>query len=242
MAPGQKESLAPRVPNWGLSEANALYGRKCLWDCWDFSAPPAVIWRPDIDWAPGELRPLWPPSLRLWVQWRTFNTRAAFFPHAKQCFTAFLFQLFQILQRLFRCWRAKAKTAHDVSYPQRSSFAVRSSCFCRNSIALTALAQSTRSSERSDLLRRLPCDLLTDHFTEQWTRVHRLEAKHTLLELLCTFFCLLCLGECMLSPQRFRKVQEGLGWCATIRGNYCLADVHCSFYYLANKRSDKHMQ
>jgi len=27
----------------GLSEANALYGRKCLWHCWDFPVPPAVI-------------------------------------------------------------------------------------------------------------------------------------------------------------------------------------------------------
>ena len=60
MAPGTR-SLAPHVRNWGLSQANVLYWRKYLWYCWDFFAPPAVIWRPRNDSAPGELRPPCPP-------------------------------------------------------------------------------------------------------------------------------------------------------------------------------------
>jgi len=48
----------PHVRNWGIPEANALHWRKYLWHCLDFSALPAVIWRP------GKCVPL-PPSLRL---------------------------------------------------------------------------------------------------------------------------------------------------------------------------------
>ena len=29
--------------SWGPSKANALYWRKYLWHCWDFSATPVVI-------------------------------------------------------------------------------------------------------------------------------------------------------------------------------------------------------
>ena len=46
----------PHVRNWGLLEANLLYWRKYLWHCWDFSAPPTVIWCPHSDSASGELR------------------------------------------------------------------------------------------------------------------------------------------------------------------------------------------
>jgi len=44
--PGQEATLATRVRNWCLSEANVLYWRNYLWHCWEFSAPPAVIRRP----------------------------------------------------------------------------------------------------------------------------------------------------------------------------------------------------
>ena len=72
--PGQEASLAPRVRTWGLSEGNLLYWRKNLWNCWDFSTPPADIWRPPqwfgapiMIWRPGNCAPLAPPSLRPWV-------------------------------------------------------------------------------------------------------------------------------------------------------------------------------
>ena len=54
----------PRVRNWGLSEANVLH-----WSTYDIVRTfrrPAVIRRPHIDSAPGELCPL-PPSLRPWL-------------------------------------------------------------------------------------------------------------------------------------------------------------------------------
>jgi len=66
-ARGKKQVWRPHVRTWwGLSEANVLHWRKYLWHCWDFSAPPAVIWRPHSDSAPGELRPF-APSLRPWL-------------------------------------------------------------------------------------------------------------------------------------------------------------------------------
>jgi len=55
----KKQVWSPHGRNWGLSEANALYWRKYLWHCWDFSAPREVIRRPNSD-SPGELRPLSP--------------------------------------------------------------------------------------------------------------------------------------------------------------------------------------
>ena len=59
MGPGARSKFgAPHVRTWGVWEANVLYWRKYLWHCWDFSAPPVVIWRPRIDSTSGEL---WPP-------------------------------------------------------------------------------------------------------------------------------------------------------------------------------------
>jgi len=57
-ARSKKQVWHPHVRTWGLSEANALFSKKCLWHCWDFSAPPAVIRRPGI------VPPF--PSLRPW--------------------------------------------------------------------------------------------------------------------------------------------------------------------------------
>ena len=51
-ARGKKQVWRLHVRIWGLSEANVLYWRKYLWHCWDFSAPPTVIW------LPGNLAPL----------------------------------------------------------------------------------------------------------------------------------------------------------------------------------------
>jgi len=67
-ARGQKQVWRPHVRTWGLSEANVLYWSKYLRHCWDFSAPPAVIWCPHSASAPGELCP---PSLRLCRQGHT---------------------------------------------------------------------------------------------------------------------------------------------------------------------------
>jgi len=36
---GKKQIWRSHLRTWGLSEANALYWRKYLWHCWDFSAP-----------------------------------------------------------------------------------------------------------------------------------------------------------------------------------------------------------
>ena len=41
-ARGKKKVWRPYVRIWGLSEANVLYWRKCLWHCWDFSASPGA--------------------------------------------------------------------------------------------------------------------------------------------------------------------------------------------------------
>jgi len=45
--PGQ-DVWRPHVRNWGLSGANILYWRRYVWHCWDFSALPEVIRRPEI--------------------------------------------------------------------------------------------------------------------------------------------------------------------------------------------------
>ena len=45
-ARGKKQVWRPHVRTWDLSETNVLYWRKYLWNCWDFSASPAVIRRP----------------------------------------------------------------------------------------------------------------------------------------------------------------------------------------------------
>ena len=60
----KKQIWRPYVRNWGLAEVNVLHWRKYLWHCWDFSALPAMIWRPRGHSAPEELRSLTPPSLR----------------------------------------------------------------------------------------------------------------------------------------------------------------------------------
>ena len=57
---GKKQVWRPQVRTCGLSEANALYWRKYLWHCWDFSAPPAGIRHPHDDSAHGEMLPLAP--------------------------------------------------------------------------------------------------------------------------------------------------------------------------------------
>ena len=66
MVPGTRSKFGvwrPNVRTWGLSEANVLYWRKYLWHCCFFSAPHAVISRPHVDSATGELFSL-SPSLR----------------------------------------------------------------------------------------------------------------------------------------------------------------------------------
>jgi len=55
-----KQVWRPDVRTWGISEANVVYWRKYLWHCWAFSAPHAVIRRPHIGSAPGELCSLSP--------------------------------------------------------------------------------------------------------------------------------------------------------------------------------------
>jgi len=55
---GQETSLAPHVRTWGLSEANVLFWKKCIWHCCDLLVPSS-------DSAPAKLCPLH-PSLRLW--------------------------------------------------------------------------------------------------------------------------------------------------------------------------------
>jgi len=36
----KKQVWRPHFRTWSLPEANVLYWKKCLWHCWDFSAPP----------------------------------------------------------------------------------------------------------------------------------------------------------------------------------------------------------
>ena len=52
-AKGKKQVWRPHVRTWGLSEANVLFWKKCIWHCCDFLAP-----RSDL--TPGELCPLAP--------------------------------------------------------------------------------------------------------------------------------------------------------------------------------------
>jgi len=70
--PARKPVWRPHVRTWGLSEANSLYWRKCMWHCWDFSAPSAVI-RRSLQWlGAGELLPPCPSlvtPLRLSLTW-----------------------------------------------------------------------------------------------------------------------------------------------------------------------------
>jgi len=47
---GKKQVWRPHVRTWGLSEANVLLWKKCLWHCCDFLVPSS-------DSAPGELCP-----------------------------------------------------------------------------------------------------------------------------------------------------------------------------------------
>ena len=56
-ARGMKQVWRPHYRTWSLSEANVLYWRKYSWHCWDFSTPPAVIWRPRSDFAPRRYAP-----------------------------------------------------------------------------------------------------------------------------------------------------------------------------------------
>ena len=60
-ARGKKQIWRPYGRIWVFSKANLLYWRKYLWHCWDFSAPPEVIQRPQGELAPEELCPPCPP-------------------------------------------------------------------------------------------------------------------------------------------------------------------------------------
>jgi len=69
--PVQEPILPPHVQTWVFSEANLLYWRKHVWYGEDFSAPPAVMWRPHNDSMPGELCPPCPhlvTPLAIWPQ------------------------------------------------------------------------------------------------------------------------------------------------------------------------------
>jgi len=50
---GKKQVWRPRVRTWGLSEANVLFWKKCVWHCCDLLVP-------STDSAPSKLSPL-PP-------------------------------------------------------------------------------------------------------------------------------------------------------------------------------------
>jgi len=64
MAPGARSKFGPpHVRNWGLSEANLLYWRKCLWHCWDFSAPPQWFGPSIVTRRPGNCATL-PPFVK----------------------------------------------------------------------------------------------------------------------------------------------------------------------------------
>ena len=77
--PGQEASLAPHVRAWGLSEANALYWRKYMWHCWDFSAPPQSLGVPALIGAPivtrrrGIAPPLPTPRYAPWCRVLPFS-------------------------------------------------------------------------------------------------------------------------------------------------------------------------
>jgi len=96
-ARGKKQVWRPHVRNWGLSEANVLYWWKCLWHCWDFSAPPLLTRRP------GNCAPLaCPPRYAsgyysfyyycsYWARWNQLPLEVTLavkrcFNHLKHCF------------------------------------------------------------------------------------------------------------------------------------------------------------
>jgi len=60
-ARGKKQLWRPHVRTWGLSEANVLYWRKCLWHCWDFLGLHNHS-------APVELRPPFPLGTPLLIE------------------------------------------------------------------------------------------------------------------------------------------------------------------------------
>ena len=61
MAPGARSNFGAPCRNMRSFGRNALYRRKYLWHCWDFSAPRVVIRWPHSHLAPGEFCPPWPP-------------------------------------------------------------------------------------------------------------------------------------------------------------------------------------
>jgi len=63
---GKKQVWRPHVWTWGLSEANVLFWKKCLWHCWDFLVPRS-------DSAPGDLFPLLPRYVSGVMQWKSEN-------------------------------------------------------------------------------------------------------------------------------------------------------------------------
>ena len=62
--PGKRQVWRSHVLTWGLSEANVLYWRKCMWYWWGFLAPspvichPSGIRRPKVIQRPGISTPL----------------------------------------------------------------------------------------------------------------------------------------------------------------------------------------
>ena len=64
-ARGKKQVWCPHVRTWGFLEANVLYWRKYLWQCWEFSAPAAVIRSPPVIWDPGNCSPFVTPLIPL---------------------------------------------------------------------------------------------------------------------------------------------------------------------------------
>ena len=63
MVPGARSKCGAQCLNlrsFGSKSTVLKSSPLCLWHCWDFSAPPAVIWRPYSDSTPGELCPLSP--------------------------------------------------------------------------------------------------------------------------------------------------------------------------------------
>ena len=73
-----KASWRPRLRTWGLLKANALYWRKYLWHCWDFTAHPTVIrcpqqWygAPIVIRRPGNCAPVAPSRVTILVSCRS---------------------------------------------------------------------------------------------------------------------------------------------------------------------------
>jgi len=48
-ARGEKQVRRPHVRTWGLSEANVLYWRKCLWNCFKLNTKKTIKWDVIID-------------------------------------------------------------------------------------------------------------------------------------------------------------------------------------------------